>query len=268
MHESYEPNANADGTLNSPFLVNDIALLELAEEVDLTIYTPVCLARTGLTEAGMGMAYAYGWGSTGHNGAPCADKTYPDVLQETELRICTAAESEAFSSQGGLLESQLCTVGATSDIYSGDSGGPLTIKSGDQHVQVGDTSFGLTCPTLPLADSSSVFGRITTLRGWLEEKMPGATTCSNGFDADEKLTRNWSNSGASRWKQQQQQAETERRRQEDINKKKRKEDKKKRKAEKKQKKQEKKQKRKEAAAAAAAAAETTTELAAEETTLQ
>ena len=73
--------------------------------------------------------------------------------------------------------------------FQGDSGGPLTIKSGDQHVQVGDTSFGLTCPTLPLADSSSVFGRITTLRGWLEEKMPGATTCSNGFDADEKLTR-------------------------------------------------------------------------------
>ena len=48
-----EPNANADGTLNSPFLVNDIALLELAEEVDLTMYTPVCLAHTGLTEAGM-----------------------------------------------------------------------------------------------------------------------------------------------------------------------------------------------------------------------
>merc|ERR1711988_1741774 len=130
-------------------------------------------------------------------------------------------------------------------------------------VQVGDVSFGTGCPTLPLTGPyTAVFGRLTQLRGWLDEKMAGATTCSNGFDADEKLTRNWSNSGTSRWKQQQQ-AETERRRQEDINKKKR------RKAEKKQKKQEKKQKRKEAAAAAAAAAaETTTELAAEETTLQ
>ena len=73
--------------------------------------------------------------------------------------------------------------------FQGDSGGPLTIKSGDQHVQVGDVSFGPGCPNLPLADSKAVFGRITTLRGWLEEKMPGATTCSNGFDADEKLTR-------------------------------------------------------------------------------
>merc|ERR1712037_164569 len=275
IHENYEPNANNDGSVNYPGPVNDIALLELAEEVDLTMYTPVCLARTGLTEAGMEMAYAYGWGFTGPSGPvnamgdnTCGDpRPSPNILQETELRICTAAE--AYFTQGGLVEGQLCTVGATSNVYIGDSGGPLTIKSGDQHVQVGDVSFGPGCPTLPLADSKAVFGRIITLRGWLEEKMPGATTCSNGFDADEKLTRNWSNSGTSRWKQQQQ-AETERKRQEDINKKKRKEEKKKRKAEKKQKKQEKKQKRKEeaAAAAAAAAAETTTELAAEETTLQ
>ena len=48
-----EPNANNDGSVNYPGPVNDIALLELAEEVDLTMYTPVCLARTGLTEAGM-----------------------------------------------------------------------------------------------------------------------------------------------------------------------------------------------------------------------
>ena len=48
-----EPNANADGVLSYPFSLNDIALLELAEEVDLTIYTPVCLAHTGLSEAGM-----------------------------------------------------------------------------------------------------------------------------------------------------------------------------------------------------------------------
>ena len=35
-----------------PFFVNDIALLELAEELDLEVYTPVCLAKSGLNEAG------------------------------------------------------------------------------------------------------------------------------------------------------------------------------------------------------------------------
>ena len=37
------------------FFLNDIALLELAEEVDLTKYTPVCLARAGITESGENM---------------------------------------------------------------------------------------------------------------------------------------------------------------------------------------------------------------------
>ena len=74
----------------------------------------------------MGMAYAYGWGSTAPSGPvnaggqnTCQDpKPFPNILQETELRICTAAESAAFSTQGGLVEGQLCTVGATSNVYS------------------------------------------------------------------------------------------------------------------------------------------------------
>ena len=40
-------------SFNPPYLVNDIALLELEEELDLNVYTPVCLARAGFTEAGM-----------------------------------------------------------------------------------------------------------------------------------------------------------------------------------------------------------------------
>ena len=37
-HENYKP---ANGSLN-----NDIAVLELEEEVDLNVYTPACLAKT------------------------------------------------------------------------------------------------------------------------------------------------------------------------------------------------------------------------------
>ena len=54
----------------------------------------------------------------------------------------------------------------------------------------GDSSCG---PVLTLDDLNgsdyeiSVFARISHLRGWLEEKMPGATTCSNGFDADKEV---------------------------------------------------------------------------------
>jgi len=270
IHEDYVSNVIDDmGAVEAPGPINDIALLELEEEIDLMDYTPVCLARAGINEAEMTPAHAYGWGATGPTADNCATPLpTPNILKETELRVCTEAESEFFPATA-LLDQQLCAVGATSTTYRGDSGGPLTIKTtGNQHVQVGDVSFGVGCPTLPLNDAKAVFGRISVLRGWLEGKMPGATTCSNGFDADTMLTRNWS--GISRWRQQQQ-ADTEQRRQEDVDKKRRKEEKMRRKAEKKKKKQEKKQKRKEeaaAAAAAAAAAEATTESAAEETTLQ
>ena len=134
-----EPNADANGGLSVPFLVNDIALLELTEELDLMEYTPVCLARNGINEAGktlfllstkfitnflkeMTPAYAYGWGATIPSPTcPLGVPTVPTILQETELRVCTAAESAAYEYGNGatyqLLDSQLCAVGATSTTY-------------------------------------------------------------------------------------------------------------------------------------------------------
>ena len=40
------------GQVRDPGPINDIALLELEEEIDLMDYTPVCLARAGINEAG------------------------------------------------------------------------------------------------------------------------------------------------------------------------------------------------------------------------
>ena len=60
-------------------------------------------------------AYAYGWGATGPSANNCQDpKPTPDILQETELTICSAEQS----TQEGLVDGQLCAVGATSTTYS------------------------------------------------------------------------------------------------------------------------------------------------------
>ena len=40
------------GGVGPPGPINDIALLELEDEIDLMVYTPVCLARSGIDEAG------------------------------------------------------------------------------------------------------------------------------------------------------------------------------------------------------------------------
>ena len=72
----------------------------------------------------MNPAYTYGWGLTGPENYFCdniacdnlpdpAQTTFPTILQETELRICDAGESD----DEGLVDSQLCAVGATSAPY-------------------------------------------------------------------------------------------------------------------------------------------------------
>ena len=60
---------------------NDIALLELAEEVDLNVYTPACIAKASDgTFEGMN-AQVYGWGTTKWRG------NLSDVLLEVNVRV-------------------------------------------------------------------------------------------------------------------------------------------------------------------------------------
>ena len=77
-------------------------------------YTPVCLARAGINEAGM-RGMAYGWGATGPSGNDCKDpKPTKPILQETELTVC----SELESTDNGIVDGQLCAIGASSITYS------------------------------------------------------------------------------------------------------------------------------------------------------
>ena len=58
-HEKYD-----SGTM-----VNDIAVLELSEDVDIETYTPVCMAKTSDSKSFYGKpAKTYGWGTTTFGG--------------------------------------------------------------------------------------------------------------------------------------------------------------------------------------------------------
>ena len=73
-HENYNPSSCLKRGLKSHEctfnpLNNDITLLELAEEVDINIYTPACLAQTSDTDTFNGKtAQVYGWGTTSSGG--------------------------------------------------------------------------------------------------------------------------------------------------------------------------------------------------------
>merc|ERR1712037_255385 len=104
VHEDY----------NSPMSTsNDIALLKLAEPVDLNIYTPACLAALGADYTGQN-GRVYGWGSL----ASCPAES-PTILQEVEVSIISDEECAAQTSDS------VTMAGAPGkDSCQGDSGGP------------------------------------------------------------------------------------------------------------------------------------------------
>jgi len=168
-HESYN-------TLNSD---NDITIIELAQEVDLTTYTPACLAKTSDTTAFDGKsALVYGWGTTSYGGSSSLDKLLEVAVPVVTKETCKAEMEPKYTITDGML----CAGGvAGQDSCQGDSGGPLTYKSGTQHVLIGDVSWGDQCA---LAGSYGVYGRISHYRTWIEGKMTSPKYCGNGPDAD------------------------------------------------------------------------------------
>merc|ERR1711970_119804 len=98
---------------------NDIALLKLAEEVDLLTYTPVCLPKTGDIFVGRN-AWVYGWGSTSFMGA------YPTELLEVEVTVVSKSVCRAAMPFITITDAMLCAGGQMKDSCQGDSGGPLT----------------------------------------------------------------------------------------------------------------------------------------------
>jgi len=183
VHESYRsPKPDS----------NDIALLKLAEDVDLTTYTPACLPASGTDYTGQN-GRVYGWGSTAS--CPAASSS---VLLEVEVPIvsdtvCEAASSNSVTlSQGGqcvtvprnyngvISNEMVCAGSSGKDSCQGDSGGPFTVKSSstNQHDLVGVVSWGYGCAADGLY---GVYAEVAQLRTWIDGKIAangGATFCS------------------------------------------------------------------------------------------
>jgi len=162
-HENYKP---ATGSLN-----NDITVLELAEEVDINVYTPACLAQTSDTTTFDGkIAQVYGWGTTSSGGSSSS------TLLEVSLPVVT--NTQCATSMGLIEDGQICAGGeAGKDSCQGDSGGPLSYESNGQHILIGDVSYGNGCA---LAGFYGVYGRISFYRSWIESKMSNPGFCPNG----------------------------------------------------------------------------------------
>ena len=145
---------------------NDIALLKLKEKVDLSIYTPACLAPRGADYTGK-TASVYGWGREKFLHRSCFKFNPPPqvspVLKQTTLTIesndkcqqrngtvpvCDKEGNEKLhnmSMANNIKDDMLCGYNLGTDACQGDSGGPFTVEVDGKHTLVGVVSWGHGC---------------------------------------------------------------------------------------------------------------------------
>merc|ERR1719347_1373305 len=169
-HENYNAENSDD----------DVALLKLSEPVDLNVYTPACVARSGDSFIGQN-AWLYGWGATSFGGE------YPEKLLEVEVKIVSQDICKIAMAQYDITDGMLCAGGeANKDGCQGDSGGPLTVDKGGQHTLVGDVSWGNACG---LEGQYGVYAETAYYRDWIDaniEANGGAQYCTE-VEGDEEL---------------------------------------------------------------------------------
>merc|ERR1719158_564973 len=173
VHEQYQ----------SPKVVsNDIALLKL-ETVNLGDFAPACLPAVDTDYTGK-TGHVYGWGSI----QDCSPIDSFNELREVSVPIVSDTDCNAASgtpdcffnevSYSGLIsEEMMCAGEAGKDACRGDSGGPLTVKEGDQHFLAGVVSWGYGCGADGLP---GVYAEVAKLRTWVDTNIAangGATYC-------------------------------------------------------------------------------------------
>ena len=124
---------------------NDIALVRLAEDADLSVYTPACLPTTNQDFTGQ-LATVAGWGKTeawGANANILQDLEGIKVLSDDQCR--DQSSNDYYDYIANISPDMVCAGGEEGkDSCFGDSGGPLIVQEEDNtFTLVGVVSFGL-----------------------------------------------------------------------------------------------------------------------------
>lgn len=163
LHEQYD----------SPTVNNDVAIIELAEEV--TGVTPIKLL-TPQMEADLENGFEFtvmGWGDTGENDPNRGNVT---ILQEVNVPLYSREQCATDYSviDIDITDAMLCAgfQEGGKDSCQGDSGGPLVFQQNDEWYQAGIVSFGEGCA---LPNFTGVYARVSQFNDWINAKMAGVS---------------------------------------------------------------------------------------------
>jgi secreted trypsin-like serine protease len=152
-------------------LHNDIALIELAEDLELS--NPnigvACLPyKLGGRQEVEGPVVASGWGLTSLNGqgSDLLKKVTLDMVGPTKCRELHKNHGTERGTPEKILNTQVCTLGVNNvDVCQGDSGGSIDGFVGGKWYAFGIVSYGHGCAE---ARHASLYTRVSEYTSWIE----------------------------------------------------------------------------------------------------
>jgi secreted trypsin-like serine protease len=186
-------NIYMHGDYDSISLVNDIAIIELAESVD---NAAVMLASSSaITQAATDNAVAtvIGWGGrTGYEPGEGPTSDFPDILHQVDLGLMTnqecgetmaQADADRYNVETSADDytppaSNICagTISGGTGSCQGDSGGPLVIDNYGVYEQVGVVSWGIGCA---VQGYPGVYTRVSEFQNWISAITQGIAVEQN-----------------------------------------------------------------------------------------
>ncbi|XP_004764376.1 transmembrane protease serine 11B-like [Mustela nigripes] len=156
FHENY----------SSPGVYNDIALVQLAEEISFTKYVRrICLPEAKMKLSENASVVVTGWGTLYMNG-PLPVKLQQASLKIIDNEVCNAPHALS----GTVTDKMLCAgfMSGKADACQNDSGGPLAYPNSRNiwHL-VGIVSWGDGCAE---KNKPGVYTRVTAYRDWITSK--------------------------------------------------------------------------------------------------
>lgn len=179
-------NIYAHGNYDDVSLDNDIALLELAESLDVTPVSLTSASTTTEYASNSSFATVMGWGGReGYAAGEGPTSNFPDILHQVDLQLytndsCRQTLADSQSSEAGTVSPE--QVGITDNMIcagiptggkgscQGDSGGPLVVDTNEGYQQVGVVSWGIGCGD---EGYPGVYARVAQYLDWVDAITDG-----------------------------------------------------------------------------------------------
>merc|ERR1712126_613656 len=179
---------------NSRTIDNDIALLELAEDLTFTKkIKPACLPSSETKDYSGSASTVSGWGGTIGYGPNDQQPQQPRqcTLKETIVKLLKGSDpmcSKYLKTSSSKIK--LCAFAKDTDACQGDSGGPLTVPENGKYTLVGVVSYGSGCAS---SSTPGVYVRVQGYLPWIKNlissgECSGASSGSSGGATTTKPT--------------------------------------------------------------------------------